>query len=155
MDKLTLAYLAGCMDSDGYFTIRSDSYEMRMGKRKSCTFQEQVGLRQVTPVVPGMLKDIFGGNLYITKSSTANGKAVHSWHVNSRKAAAVCLALLPYLRIKPAQAKVLLELRRRKDLTDPSRKKDGTFRETELAEQEIRRQILGRVRALNKVGVLI
>lgn len=114
MDDPTLSYLAGCLDSDGYFTIRYDSWPTKSGK--SGTYQEEIGLRQVTPVVPYMLRDAFGGNVYLTRAYRPQGRPLYSWTVTSRKAALAAERVLPHLRIKGAQATLLLKLRAVKDL---------------------------------------
>jgi len=43
MNKLTLAYLAGVMDSDGYFTLRRSTYNIRRFKdSKNPQYSEKV-----------------------------------------------------------------------------------------------------------------
>ena len=153
MKKLTLAYLAGCMDSDGYFTIRRDSYEQRIGRRASAVFQEQIGLRQVTPQVPRMLHELFGGSLYISKPASRNGRPLHAWHCTSRKAAAACKLLRPYLVIKQRQAEVLMRLQARKATIVAARTKLGRFGIAEANEAEIRQALHSEVKAMNHVGM--
>ena len=54
-DRETLAYLAGCLDSDGFFTIRRDTRSMKAAGRTP-THVAMVGLRQVTPQVPHVVE---------------------------------------------------------------------------------------------------
>ena len=151
MDELTLAYLAGCMDSDGYFTIRRDDYPVRAGKQLTPTYQEQVGLRQVTPFVPTLLHSLFGGSLYVTKPSTPNGRPLVSWHANSIKASTAVRALLPFLHVKTEQANTLLLLRDDKDQRKHSRGVNGAFlpKPADAVGETLRL----RVKELNRVGV--
>ena len=111
--KTELAYLAGAIDSDGTIGIKRSTYAMRVTQdSKSPTFSERVALRQVVPIIPEMLKAKFGGSLYMTAPSTPNGKPLYSWAATDLRAAECLNALLPYLRIKKAQAVNCLELRK-------------------------------------------
>ena len=117
MDKNTkkeilYAYLAGCMDSDGYFTIKKSTYHMRVtGDAKNPIYSESVGLRQVTPQVPYLLKDVFGGLVTITSGHSENSKPLYNFRATDKVAFALCSELLPYLLIKIDQAQTLIELR--------------------------------------------
>lgn len=151
MDNELLAYLAGCMDSDGYFTIRRDTRSMRTDGRTP-THVAMIGLRQVGPTVPHLLQATFGGHLHIAKSSAANGRPLHSWVATATKASAACVCLMPYLRIKPAQAQVLIDLQARKGaIRLPGIAGVQRVTANELA---IRDDHWQRVKTLNRVGVL-
>jgi hypothetical protein len=141
-----LAYLAGCMDSDGYFTIRRDTRAMRQASRTP-THVAQVGLRQVTPEVPNLLHETFGGHLGITKPTAANGRPLWSWHATAVQAARVCAHPMPYLRIKPAQAQVLIDLQARK-----SGAWIGASRRVPDSEIAARDELTLLVQSLNKTG---
>ena len=68
MNSLIFAYIAGALDSDGYFTIRKSTYGMRV--TKDCVnpvYSASVGIRQVTPQVPELMKEMFGGTICIQK----------------------------------------------------------------------------------------
>lgn len=109
------AYLAGAMDADGYFTIKRNTYGVRVLKNaKNPTYSESVGLRQVTPQVPYLLKDTFGGTVRKTKGGTENSKPLYNYMSTDVIAFNLCEILLPYLRIKPEQVKILIELRESK-----------------------------------------
>ncbi len=116
MDALVLAYLAGVLDSDGYFTVRRSTYAMRVrGDAGAPIYSERVGCKQVQPEAIELLHEYFGGYRSIQKPSAKNGKPLHSWMVTDKQAAAVALALLPYLRLKRRQATLLLNLRASKN----------------------------------------
>ena len=150
-DELLLAYLAGCMDSDGSFTIRRDARSMKANSRTP-THVALVALRQVTPQVPHLLHERFGGSLTTTKSTALNGRPLIGWVASARKASKVCQALLPYLQIKPEQARLLIALQDRKGAKwAPGNA--GTLRVTE-AELAARDAIALEVQRLNKCGVL-
>lgn len=110
--KTEMAYLAGCIDSDGTIGVKKSTYSMRVtGDSGAATYSERVALRQTSPIVATMLRDCFGGSLYMTKPSVPNGKPLYSWAATDLRAVACIKALLPYLRIKRAQALNCLALR--------------------------------------------
>lgn len=113
MDVATLAYLAGAMDSDGFFSIKKSTYHLRVrGDAINATYSERVGLKQVTPHVPQLLKDTFGGSFTDQPASTKNGRPLFGYNATDRVAANVCAALHPYVRIKTAQCALILEMGR-------------------------------------------
>ncbi len=126
MDSEILAYLAGCIDCDGCIGIRRSTYAMR---RRIDTFQpvysERVMLKQVTAEVPSLLHDYFGGYLGVTKPSATYGRPLHSWEVSDRRAADLLVAVLPYLRVKRAQAENCLVLRELKHASKEARMAPG------------------------------
>lgn len=110
--ELELAYLAGAIDSDGTIGIKRSTYSMRVrGDAGAAVFSERVALRQTSPIVPTMLKERFGGSLYMTKPSAAKGKPLYSWAATDLRATECLKALLPYLRIKQEQAANCVALR--------------------------------------------
>lgn len=113
MKKTDLAYLAGAVDSDGTIGIKRSTYGMRHNNGGGPTFSERVALRQVTPEIPTMLHAHFGGALYMTKGYplAGKGRALYSWAVTDLRATACLKAILPFLRVKRAQAENCLVLR--------------------------------------------
>lgn len=114
-EPITLAYLAGAMDSDGYFSIKRSTYHMRVRKDASNpVYSEVMGLHQVTLDIPHLLRDYFGGTLYQAPPQTPNSKPLYRWRGSDLNAARAAAALLPYLRVKRRQAELLCELRESK-----------------------------------------
>lgn len=146
--ELVLSYLAGSIDADGSFTIRVDKTMVNKGAAKFATYQEMISLKQVTPEVPHLLKETFGGCLYLQGPSVTKGRPLWTWHISSKKAARAVAALLPHLRIKRKQAQLLIELRALKDAFNAIPNK-------RLSEVEIERResIRSALRALNRVGI--
>ena len=123
MNKIDLAYLAGVLDSDGYFTIKRSTYGMRVVK--DCwnpTFSEMIGLKQTCPIVVDLIHENFGGYRHVEKPSAKNGQPLHVVQLGNKKAALLAKAVLPYLRIKRRQAELLLELRETKDHPDKTKR---------------------------------
>lgn len=124
--RLDLAYLAGCIDSDGCIGIKRNTYAMRVVKDSGQpTYSERVELKQVTPQVPYMLKESFGGGVRVEKNSLKNARPFYAWRVTDRKAARALRDLLPYLRIKREQAMNCLELRKVKEASKKVRVAKG------------------------------
>jgi len=113
MNKVELAYLAGVMDSDGYFTIKKSTYQVRVTKdSKNPVYFEKCGIKQVQPEAVSLIHQNFGGYYRIEKPSSKNGKPLHSISLSNLKAHVFIKAICPYLRIKKKQAKILLDLRK-------------------------------------------
>ncbi len=117
MDAQVLAYLAGAMDSDGWFGLKKSTYSVRVRKDSTNpTYSERAGLKQVTPQIPHLLKESFGGNLKLREPScNKNSKSLWTWQATDAQAATACELLLPFLLVKRRQAEVLLELRKSKE----------------------------------------
>jgi len=113
MKDTTLAYLAGIMDADGFFTIKRNTYAMRVRKDSANpTYQERLGLKQVQPEAVKLIHKHFGGYYRIDKPNCKNGKPLHSVGLSCRKAIVFIEAILPFLQLKQKQTKILLCLRK-------------------------------------------
>ncbi|MFH0901307.1 MAG: hypothetical protein V2A73_11830 [Pseudomonadota bacterium] len=118
----TYAYLAGAMDADGFFTIKKSTYQLRVTHDAvNPVYSERVGLKQVSPEVPDLLIQCFGGGRANQKASSPNGKPLFGYNATDQRAVALCRAVLPYLRVKRAQVEALLELRSWRDNSDAHR----------------------------------
>lgn len=108
----TLAYLAGAMDSDGSIGIKKSTYHRRVrGDAKNAIYSERISLKQVTPQIPQLLQETFGGSLGKHLPGTPNSKPLYVYSATDVNAANACQAMLPYLRVKRRQAENLLRLR--------------------------------------------
>lgn len=111
LDPLDLAYAAGVVDSDGCIGVKRSDYAMRVrGDAGQAVYMPRVTVKQVTPQAVELLHEMFGGHMTAGKPTAAKGRPLMVWHVHSAMAAAVCESLLPYLRIKRAQAENAIEL---------------------------------------------
>lgn len=150
MSKATLAaYLAGSIDADGSFTVRVDRTEANKGNGASPRYVEMISLKQVTPEVPHLLYATFGGCLYLQGPSVTKGRPLWTWHVSAKKAAAAIRVLLPHLRIKGRQARLLIALRARKDAY-AKRPNRGVYSHVTPEENAAREQIRANLRAFNR-----
>ncbi|HEX7992438.1 MAG TPA: hypothetical protein VF506_00860 [Streptosporangiaceae bacterium] len=106
-----LAYAAGVVDSDGYIGVHRNSYAMRVrGDASQAVYTPRVQVKQVTPQAVDLIHNLFGGHRMIGKPSAAKGRPLFAWAVHSAAAGRVCEALIPFLRIKSAQAENVLEV---------------------------------------------
>ena len=119
-EEETLAYLAGIMDSDGNFRIlRKRGLGMRWPY-----YQINVRCAQAFPSPAiQLLCQTFGGKISTKRGKSPNHRDLASWGLHDKAAFEAVVRLLPHLRVKSADAWLLLELRRLKsrgkqDLTE-------------------------------------
>lgn len=164
-----LAYLAGAVDSDGSIGMRRSTYGMRVtGDTKAPVYSERICFKQVTPEIPTLLRDTFGGSLMLQSPSVTKGRPLYYWEATNKTASLALVALLPYLRIKRAQAETLLLLRASKDKprsmtrvhgqAEPQRTGTGThmIRRMQNSPETLaeRHALYLRIKDLNRVGVV-
>lgn len=128
------AYLAGFWDGDGSFIIHG-----RSDGKPSLAFRAQVGGTKAK--VLEWLPEITGvGSSHFRESDNPKHASVWSWWCNGDAADSFTRQLIPYLRLKRAQAELGVEFQER--LRDPALKADRSW-------QEEYRQ---RMSAMNKRG---
>jgi len=108
--KLKLSYIAGCIDSDGFITIKKSNYGRRIRKDMfNTTYQSIIGLKQVTPQVPNLLKDTFRGCCCIEKTG-GNRRDLFRFQISNKSATEMAIKIQPYIMIKQQQINCILEL---------------------------------------------
>lgn len=98
--RAILGYAAGVIDSDGYIGV----------KRNPHCYAARVIVKQVQPQAVDLLHEIFGGYRSTAPPTAERGRHLLTWEVHSASAGRACEALLPYLRIKRAQAENAIEV---------------------------------------------
>jgi hypothetical protein len=151
-----LAYCAGVIDSDGTIGIRKRL--IKEPKRKPyLNYMEIIAVGQVSNEAVSLLKEIFGGNVMIRKSSTENGKDIFIWRVQQKKAQFCLETLLPFLRIKKTQAINCLEFRKVVEKSKEAKRQIkgqvGSLSRSQFFTNEMEKFYL-RAKELNKVGNL-
>lgn len=112
MNKLTLAYLAGILDADGTIGIKKSTYAMRVIMDSTQpTYSERIHIRQVERAALDLFVETFGGAISIEDANCKRGRSLFRWGLTDQKAANALKQLLPFLRIKKAQAENCLSLR--------------------------------------------
>lgn len=157
MSAAVLAYCAGVIDSDGTIGIKRSTYAMRVrGDATQPTFAPRICVRQVTREAVDLLAATFGGTVRLSKPYSANGRALFEWSVQNRIASDVIAKILPFLRIKRAQAENCMALR---EAIEDSKKQraakgrghiGGAPRSSSLTQQM--EALCTRAHELNKVG---
>lgn len=108
-DPSTLAYLAGIIDADGCIRV---SREKPYNNRATPGYHARVHVRMVERQAVDLLGETFGGHIWKQKPSLERGRPLYVWDISDLKAQHALEALLPYLRVKRAQAENALALRR-------------------------------------------
>lgn len=94
LDPVDMAYAAGFLDGEGYFSDR-----LRGGV--------EVKVDCVNPHPLLWLRDTFGGSLRRYSRRDPKCRTYWRWRVYGDPARALCLALLPMFRIKRAEAEAI------------------------------------------------
>jgi hypothetical protein len=102
-NKVEYIYLSGILDGEGCITVGA-------GKRESCiNYNPIVVVQNTSKELIDWLHTTFGGQVYLSKKETNKTKAAWSWRITKKKRIELLLlAVLPYLRVKREQAKLLL-----------------------------------------------
>ena len=104
VDELTLAYLAGVVDSDGYISIHRST---RKGK---VYFAPVMGVSGTRPAPHNLASSIWGGkvNKYFPKNKLHRPQ--YQWQRMGELACIALVQISPYLRIKKEQAELAFQL---------------------------------------------
>lgn len=142
-----LAYVAGVIDSDGYIGINrtGSTHTLRVKRHWSPRFQVEVVVTNTCKEVLEWLASEFGGSIMLRKAVKPHHKATYRWKVGDLLASQLVEQVLPYLRIKPRQAEILLQFAELKR-TANKHGKGARLSEEKLAQYEAIHQ---RFKALN------
>jgi hypothetical protein len=145
---LDLAYIAGFFDGEGYVTIRRANRSRNQGK--GISYRTVVGFTNTDMSVLTWIQSIVGGRIY--KKSRYSHKHSVAFELCLLRVSDVIMCLtgiLPYLRIKQAQAELGLDL-----IALGKMKKSGTWPTFAALPQEvaIREDIKQRMTTLNMRG---
>lgn len=100
MDTNLLSYLAGLTDADGsiYITL----------VKKIKSYRPTLSICNADHKLIFFLKSIFGGSIYVRNKDKDKWKLNYAWKVSLNKALRIIKLLLPYLKIKKAQAEIAI-----------------------------------------------
>lgn len=104
MNATDISYAAGVIDSDGTIGIYKSA---SMGHRSE-VYRPRITLKQVTPEAVDLLQELWPAHRTITAPQASSRRPLHTWTTHSRLAGLAATDLLPYLRIKRAQAENLI-----------------------------------------------
>ena len=101
-----MAYLAGIIDGEGYIGIAKTTRRDMV----SPSYKEKVSIRMVSSDAVTLLAETFEGTVWREKPHANNGRPMWAWEATRQRARRVLIALLPWLRVKRANAETVLEL---------------------------------------------
>lgn len=103
-----LSYLAGIMDSDGYFKIERRKVRGMLNPY----YRIAMGVSQVAPSPAiELLARTFGGNVKLREAKRDTQRPLYTWRIYDRMAVPALEALLPFLVNKAPEARILLRVR--------------------------------------------
>lgn len=114
-NKEKLSYISGILDGEGYFGLSKSSRKNKTEYRARIA----IGINDKTGLIP--IQEVFGGKIRVgTVKVNHTTKQEYSpayilSFASESKVREICEALLPYLRIKKEQAKVLIDFLDYKD----------------------------------------
>ncbi len=143
LSKTEIAYLAGLFDGEGCLLIARTSPGKPWSSRQF-RFQSRVSLNIRERHICEAFKKAFGGS--VRKNSRNNEKwaTTYNWQGNSKTVIAMSEALLPFLRLKNRQAKLLLQFQKLKAKSLNKQLDDKTYK--------IYNEFYEKMRKLNKKG---
>lgn len=110
MKEIDLSYIAGLWDADGCFSIIRSKKEYKESSWYNYEAFVQIG--QIDNIALHFIKKNF--NFLSYSELTKNNKKFYRIIGTGNKAYSLCRKILPYLKIKKAQAKLLLEFEKLK-----------------------------------------
>jgi len=116
MKKIDLAYIAGIFDGEGYISfVRRYRRVTLEGKRQSTdiptTYYLRCGVTNTVKWLPEWLKFVFGGRVYQQYKANPHQKDCYVWSTVSNQALAFLEIIMPYLKLKRAEAELALRIR--------------------------------------------
>lgn len=103
MDEVTRAYIAGLVDGEGCISISRD--------RRGVSYHLRVEISMVNKSVIQFLHNSLGGGFYRHNKARGRQREDWSWRVFGQRAYNVLKLLLPYLRVKKANAMLGIDFR--------------------------------------------
>ncbi len=149
MKKITLAYLAGLVDGEGYVGIKKSHRKDSV----SPLYHERIQVRMVHEPSIRLLTRTLGGNYYGEKPNAHKGRPLFCWQASDAMACRILRALLPYLVIKRASALTVLGLRKSKENPEARIRGGPNARVMRPRVLRTRERLYLRCKALNRVGI--
>jgi len=104
--KTDIPYLAGLVDADGCISARKQ-LDKRCGKH---TYTTKLGVSNASqPLVDWLLTRFGGGVSLSNRGKLETRQPSWRWEISGKSAGPILIALLPFLRVKRAQAELALQ----------------------------------------------
>lgn len=143
MERLSLEYIAGFVDGEGCISIHENRAWLAESANGRPRIVMQVAIANCNRAILEQIQKQHGGAICTTTQKNPNAKKGYSLRLSEQAGCRFLKKILPYLRIKHKQARLMLQLGKRKE-------KDLTY--LSAHESVIRRKIAERCQALNKRG---
>lgn len=145
MNDNLLAYMAGFVDADGSIGI------VTVSKIKRCI--AKITVTNCNYEVMNIFSDQFGGKIREKNNKNPKWRTCYEWSLTNNKAKSVVEVLLPFLKIKKEQAKLVIELQNLR----AQNKRDGIHARWHRSKWEEKHKIMMSIKdkciILNKKGV--
>jgi hypothetical protein len=148
LDPVFCAYAAGFIDGEGCLAITS----RRKPEGRATYYETLMVVSQIDPAPLRELQAAFGGSIHILHTEYRIRKAwrpAHRWHLSGTRLRACLQSLRPYLRVKAAQADLMLEFF---EVLDRTRVNYGRAGMPDSAET-LRRSYYDRLKQMHRPGV--
>ena len=108
--ELDKAWLAGIIDGEGSIFVMK---QKRKDRERDTNYILRVSVQSTDPFMAHECRNLAGGPvIYEQHEKRPNMSNTLKWELNGRKAANFLESILPYMRVKHAQAKLALEFQR-------------------------------------------
>lgn len=143
MGKLSLEYIAGFMDGEGCISIHENRAWLAESANGRPRIVMQVAIANCNKAILAQIQKQHGGSICRLKRPNRRSRQGYSLRLSEQAACRFLEKILPFLRIKRKQAKLMLRLGKRKA-------KDVIY--LSVHESVVRRNIAEQCKALNKKG---
>lgn len=110
----TLIYLVGIIDGEGYIGIKKDKLK---GRGLNPAYYERLSVAGIHKPMIDLIFNFFKcGNIQFHKPSKISKRGYWSWEVTNHKASLVIQQIYPYMMVKKAEATLILELTKSKNI---------------------------------------
>lgn len=141
--ELSLEYIAGFVDGEGCISVHENRAWLVQSANGRPRIVMQVAIANCNKAILRQIQKQHGGAICTTTQKNPNAKKGYSLRISEQAGCRFLEKILPYLRVKHKQAKLMLKLGKRKA-------KDSIY--LSIHESVVRKRIAEQCKALNKKG---
>jgi hypothetical protein len=109
-NETSIAYVAGLIDGEGCIRVKKSKAYKCQG-RSTPGYHASIQIKMTDKGAIEFVASVLGGWHYVQRSALRSGRPLYTWQVSDLKAETAIKVVLPYLRVKKAQAEAVLSLR--------------------------------------------
>ena len=136
-----VAYLAGIIDGEGCFTIRKKTY-----KNGRTLYTPRITIAMNTAQPLDLAFGMSGGSIRARQTTGHNVPYIFVWEISCTKAKRMAQIILPYLRVKIEQARLLINLQTRVEICGKNKNRYNRLPDSEL---QLRKEMWLEMKRLN------